>query len=63
MHFVHRVGLDHVKRRVVDDAGGRCALHERLLFALEGEPDPWAERAAGVDRAQFEPIAAELASV
>jgi nitrite reductase (NADH) large subunit len=36
------------------------ALHERLLFALEGEPDPWAERAAGASRtefASFEPVA------
>jgi nitrite reductase (NADH) large subunit len=63
VHFVHRVGLDYAKQRVVADAAGRRALHERLLFSLEGEPDPWAERATGADRAQFEPLAAEPATV
>ncbi len=59
VHFVHRVGLDYVKRRVVEDADGRRALHERLLFALEGQPDPWAERAAGSAKHEFQPLAAE----
>ena len=57
VHFVHRVGLDYVKKRVLDDAEGRKALHERLLFALDGEPDPWAERAAGAARGEFETLA------
>jgi nitrite reductase (NADH) large subunit len=56
VHFVHRVGLDYVKKRVLEDAQGRKALHERLLFALDGEPDPWAERAAGAARVEFEPL-------
>ena len=56
VHFVHRVGLDYVKTRVLEDAQGRKALHERLLFALSGEPDPWAERAAGAARSEFENI-------
>jgi nitrite reductase (NADH) large subunit len=56
VHFVHRVGLDYVKQRVLDDAENRKALYERLLYALKDEPDPWAERAAGADRAQFEPL-------
>jgi nitrite reductase [NAD(P)H] large subunit len=46
VHYVHRVGLDHVKKRVVEDAVNRKALHERLLFALQGYRDPWAERYA-----------------
>jgi len=46
VHFVKRVGLDYVKRRVVDDAAGRRELYERLKFSLQGIPDPWAERAA-----------------
>jgi nitrite reductase (NADH) large subunit len=56
VHFVGRVGLDYVKKRVLDDPTGRKALHERLLFALAGEPDPWAERAAGAARSEFESI-------
>src|SRR5690606_33191161 len=46
VHYVERVGLDYVKRHVVDDAGKRRALYERLLYALKDAPDPWAERAA-----------------
>ena len=45
VHWVARVGLDYVKRRVLDDAAGRQALYARLQFALQGEKDPWAERA------------------
>jgi nitrite reductase (NADH) large subunit len=56
VHFVARVGLDYVKKRVLDDPEGRKALHERLLFALAGEPDPWAERAAGAASGEFESI-------
>ncbi|MFA7606377.1 MAG: nitrite reductase large subunit NirB [Rhodocyclaceae bacterium] len=43
-HYVERVGLEHVKRLVVDDADNRRALHERLLYALKDAPDPWAEQ-------------------
>jgi nitrite reductase (NADH) large subunit len=59
VHYVARVGLDHVKQRVLDDAAGRKALWQRLQFALDGEPDPWAEfERAKVDRRQFEALAA-----
>ncbi|HET9646154.1 MAG TPA: nitrite reductase large subunit NirB, partial [Burkholderiaceae bacterium] len=55
-HYVARVGLDHVKKKVLDDAAHRKALWERLQFALDGEPDPWHEPAkAGVDARQFIP--------
>ena len=60
VHFVHRVGLDYVKKRVLEDREGRKVLHERLLFALDGEPDPWAERIAGAGRGEFEAIAAAI---
>jgi nitrite reductase (NADH) large subunit len=54
VHWVQRVGLDYVKRRVLDDAEGRKALYARLQYALQGEKDPWAERAQGADRHEFE---------
>jgi nitrite reductase (NADH) large subunit len=54
VHYVERVGMDYVKKHIVDDAPGRRALYERLLFALEGEKDPWQERARGVDAREFE---------
>ena len=47
VHWVARVGLDYVKQRVVEDAAGRKALYGRLLYALQGETDPWADRAQG----------------
>ena len=59
VHYVGRVGLDYVKKKVLDDATGRKALWERLQFALDGEPDPWFEHdRAGVDIRQFEPVGA-----
>jgi nitrite reductase (NADH) large subunit len=59
VHYVGRVGLDHVKRRIVDDAPGRRALWEALQFALDGEPDPWFEfDKARVDLRQFQALAA-----
>ncbi|HEY0907191.1 MAG TPA: nitrite reductase large subunit NirB, partial [Methylophilus sp.] len=44
VHWIERVGLDYVKKRVVEDAEGRKAAYERLLYALQGAVDPWAER-------------------
>ncbi|MDE2610306.1 MAG: nitrite reductase large subunit NirB [Burkholderiales bacterium] len=57
VHYVGRVGLDYVKKRVLDDAANRRALWERLQFALRDEPDPWHQPAeAAVDLRQFEPL-------
>ncbi|MBX3642669.1 MAG: nitrite reductase large subunit NirB [Rubrivivax sp.] len=57
VHYVQRVGMDHVKQRVLDDAAGRRALWERLQFSLDGEPDPWFEfDKAQVDLRQFQPL-------
>src|SRR3989338_8756581 len=56
VHFVQRAGLDHVKRRIVEDAAGRRALYARLLDALSVEKDPWAERVAGVEAREFSTI-------
>ena len=58
VHYVNRVGLDHVKARILDDAAGRKALWERLQFSLDGEPDPWVDfEQAQVDLRQFQPVA------
>ncbi len=59
VHYVHRVGLDHVKKKILDDHEGRKALWERLQFALDGEPDPWFDfKQAEVDTRQFEKLSA-----
>ena len=57
MHYLHRVGMDHIKRRILEDHEGRRALWAELQFALDGEPDPWFEfDKARVDQRQFIPI-------
>ncbi len=58
VHYVARVGLDHVKKKILGDPVGRAALWARLQDALDGEPDPWFEsQRAQVDERQFIPIA------
>jgi len=54
VHYVKRVGMDYVKKKILDDEAGRKALWAKLQAALEGEPDPWFEfDKAGVDTRQF----------
>ncbi|HEX3140137.1 MAG TPA: nitrite reductase large subunit NirB [Rhizobacter sp.] len=57
VHYVNRVGLDHVKKRILEDHEGRKALWAQLQYALDGEPDPWFEfDKAKVDTRQFIPV-------
>ena len=57
VHYVNRVGLDYVKKKILEDHEGRKALWERLQFALDGEPDPWFDfKEAAVDERQFSKI-------
>jgi nitrite reductase (NADH) large subunit len=57
VHWVERVGMDYVKARVLEDAPNRKALYERLMYALQGEKDPWLERAReGVEKHEFETL-------
>ncbi len=58
-HYLGRVGLEHAKARVVNDAGHRAELYARLKFALSFEKDPWAERIANpAARREFETLTA-----
>lgn len=57
VHYVKRVGMDYVKKMILEDEAGRKALWAKLQFALEGEPDPWFEfDKAGVDTRQFKAL-------
>jgi nitrite reductase (NADH) large subunit len=56
VHYIDRVGMDYIRKRVVDDADTRQALFERLLFSLEGLPDPWAARIAGEKPREYQPL-------
>ncbi len=57
--WVERVGLAHIKARILDDEAGRKALYARFLFSQRyAQTDPWAERATGgVDAHEFQPLA------
>ncbi|WP_026359570.1 nitrite reductase large subunit NirB [Sphingomonas sp. PR090111-T3T-6A] len=56
--WVERVGLDYVKRRIVEDEGNRKALTRRFLHSQSfSQDDPWATRAAGADRQLHHPMA------
>ena len=56
--WVERVGLDYLRRRLVEDAEGRKSLHARFLESQRwSQTDPWAERASGRARHEFQPLA------
>jgi nitrite reductase (NADH) large subunit len=55
--WIERVGLSHVKSRVVEDAENRKALYERFLASQRvAQVDPWAELAKPSEREQFVPL-------
>jgi nitrite reductase (NADH) large subunit len=56
--WLHRVGLDTVKQRIVEDAKGRRALYDRFVHAqVFAQIDPWAERVKGAFGHEFKPLA------
>ncbi|AQR75635.1 nitrite reductase large subunit NirB [Sphingomonas sp. LM7] len=64
--WIERVGLQHIKDRVVEDVEGRDALAARFWHSQTfSQEDPWAERVAGAAREQhahmaaFKPLAVE----
>ncbi|TCV81050.1 nitrite reductase large subunit NirB [Sulfurirhabdus autotrophica] len=58
VHWLERVGLDYVKKKVLEDDENRKALFQRLQYAIQAiEKDPWHERAKeGVAKHDFETI-------
>ena len=52
--WIARVGIDYVKKRLVEDGEGRLALNLRFLHSQTFvQTDPWAERAQGADAHEF----------
>lgn len=49
-HFVERVGLDHMKKVILEDEAGRKALIERMDIALSNRKDPWKEIVESEDK-------------
>jgi len=57
-HWVERVGIDYVKKHIVEDTEKRQILHARFLHAQSfAQIDPWAERANGAEAHEFKPLA------
>ena len=56
VHYIQRVGLDTIKKQIVEDPTNRKALYERLVFALQDEKDPWVERVKGAAAHEFEEL-------
>lgn len=52
VHYLARVGINHIKQQVLDDADTRRALAQRLFDALATEADPW----QNVDAREFTPL-------
>jgi nitrite reductase (NADH) large subunit len=57
--WVERVGVDYLRRKLVEDEASRKALHARFLYSQRfSQVDPWGERASGrVPTEQFRPLA------
>jgi nitrite reductase (NADH) large subunit len=57
--WAKRVGLDSVRKNIVDDAGKRRAYFEKFSFSQRfSQIDPWAERVSGKDAHEFVPMRA-----
>ena len=55
--WIARVGIDYVKKRLVEDDEGRAALNVRFLYSQRfAQIDPWTERAMGADAHEFKSL-------
>jgi nitrite reductase (NADH) large subunit len=57
--WAKRVGLDEIRRQIMDDPDRRRAYFERFVFSQTfAQVDPWSERVSGKDKHEFRPMAA-----
>ncbi len=61
VHYMQRVGLDHIKKQVLENPEQRKALYERLLYSLSLEKDPWIERTQGAAKHEYIPLVVQPA--
>lgn len=55
--WARRIGVDEIRRQVLDDADGRKAWFDRFVFSQKvAQVDPWSERATGLDEHEFRPL-------
>jgi nitrite reductase (NADH) large subunit len=56
--WAKRVGLDTIRKQIMDDAERRVALYDRFIASQKfAQTDPWAERVAGKEAHEFAPMA------
>jgi nitrite reductase (NADH) large subunit len=56
--WAKRVGVDTVRKQVMDDLEKRAALYGRFVLSQKfAQIDPWAERVAGKEAHEFAPLA------
>ncbi len=53
-----RIGVDEIRRQIMEDAERREAYYERFVFSQKfAQVDPWSERVSGQDKHEFKPLA------
>jgi nitrite reductase (NADH) large subunit len=56
--WAKRVGIDEIRRQVLDDLDKRTGYFTRFVFSQKfARVDPWAERVSGKDKHEFRPMA------
>lgn len=56
--WAKRIGLDEIRRQIVQDGGKRRAYFDRFVFSQKfAQVDPWNERVSGKDKHEFRPMA------
>jgi nitrite reductase (NADH) large subunit len=57
--WAKRVGIDRIRRQIMEDEKRRAAFFERFVFSQKfAQVDPWSERVSGKDKHEFRPLAA-----
>jgi nitrite reductase (NADH) large subunit len=57
--WAKRVGIDEVRRQILDDPERRSAYFERFVHSQKfAQVDPWSERVSGLHKHEFRPLAA-----
>jgi nitrite reductase (NADH) large subunit len=56
--WAKRVGIDEIRRQILDDLDKRTAYYDRFVFSQKfAQVDPWSERVSGKDKHEFRPMA------
>jgi nitrite reductase (NADH) large subunit len=56
--WAKRIGVDEIRRQVLDDPARRRAFFDRFVFSQKfAQVDPWSERVSGKDKHEFMPLA------